>query len=345
MVILWWFNGIYPLVNVYRKRWKDPRCYQWGFIHYFDVIFNSKLLVITRGYCYFLPRFGTVPSGPDFSYVTLDLSDGCAISSSQAALSKWHNSWFSFWFRDATLRPLYLWKIFETLIICNHINQLKPATTEPCRARLGPGSFDAARRLRCLEGCTTGAGSEERPMRPLGKQSPVKWPFEDVWIGKMMGKWWENEGKMMGKWRENDGKMKGKWWENEGKMMGKWRENDGKMKGKWWENEGKMMGKWREHDGKMMGKWSESGGKMMGKWWENDGNMIIQALELDSILRPDLFCMIFGGPVIGSGSTFHLSPNWTRRPQIIFKEFTVSPHFQRIHTLISSEKMGHYYSA
>ena len=112
----------YPLVNVYRKLWKITML-SMGKSTISMVIFNSKLLVITRGYCYFLPRFGTVSSGPDFSSVTLDLSDACAMSSSQAALSKWQNFWFSFWFRDATLPPLYLWKIIETLII-DHVEKI-----------------------------------------------------------------------------------------------------------------------------------------------------------------------------------------------------------------------------
>ena len=33
-------------------------------------------------------------------------------------------------------------------------------------------------------------------------------------IGKMMGKWWENDGKMMGKWWDNDGKMMSNQWLN-----------------------------------------------------------------------------------------------------------------------------------
>ena len=73
---------------------------------------------------------------------------------------------------------------------------------------------------------------------------------------------WENDGKMMGKWWENDGT----WWENDGKMM----ENDEKMMRKSW----KMMRKWWKNDEKMMenaGKWWENDGKMMEKWWKNDG--------------------------------------------------------------------------
>ena len=36
----------YPLVNVYKKLWKDPPCYEWENDHYFDwAIFNSYVNV------------------------------------------------------------------------------------------------------------------------------------------------------------------------------------------------------------------------------------------------------------------------------------------------------------
>ena len=40
----------YPLVNVYITNWKDPPCYIAGKINELSMaIFNSKLLVITKG--------------------------------------------------------------------------------------------------------------------------------------------------------------------------------------------------------------------------------------------------------------------------------------------------------
>jgi hypothetical protein len=40
-----------PGQRLHHELWKDPPCYFYGKIHYFDwAIFNSYILVITKGY-------------------------------------------------------------------------------------------------------------------------------------------------------------------------------------------------------------------------------------------------------------------------------------------------------